>query len=136
MGLASQSSTIHFLAKAAPLFEEKRDVSVFTLLLDRKHPLFFHRPRAWTTLATDYHPRDPIERKDSNVFEEWLDGEEANCGGGILKVGDSRKTVFPVLDRNAPPNVRLCCRLTQRARQQCSQAPGALRQYLVCVPTC
>src|SRR5713226_9179766 len=47
---------------------------------------------------------------------------------------DSGKTIFPILDADAPPNVWLTCGELERAIEQPAQAFGALGKDLIGVP--
>ncbi len=71
--LTLELSTLGLLANSAPLLEEKWDTGVFTLLLNRKNPIFLHRPCAGSAFAAHYDPGDSIQRQLSKVFNQRFD---------------------------------------------------------------
>jgi hypothetical protein len=97
VGLAPKRPSRSLLAHTAPLFEEERNVSGFTLFANRKNPILFHRPRARSALAADDDPGDAIQRQLPDVFEKRFHGEETDRCGRCLKVRDSWETVPTIL---------------------------------------
>src|SRR5438067_11800395 len=78
VGLAGESSARFFLAPAAPLLEEERDIRGFALIADAQDPLRFHGPCSRAAFATDDDPIDSFKIQRAEIFQQRLDGKEAN----------------------------------------------------------
>jgi len=121
-------------ADAAPLFEEEGGFVFAALVAEGEDPVFLHGAGAGAAFAADDHPVDVAEIEFAEVFEERLDGEEADGGVGFLQVSDAGNAVFFVFDADAPPDVRLLCREFQFGIEQGAETLGALGQDLIRVP--
>jgi|ERR1700691_5826849 len=105
VGFAVQFSARTFLVEPAPLLEEERHVSSYTLVAYGDHPFPFHGSSTSSTLAADYDPVNASQLKPSYVFQQRLDGKETHRCWRRLQIWDSCQTVTLVLDADAPPNV-------------------------------
>src|SRR5690606_115832 len=106
VGAAVEEAAGLALLDVAPLLEEEGDLLGAALTADRAHPGLVHRAGAGAALAADDDPVDAGEVELAEVFEERLDGEEADRGRGVVELFDPGQAVLAILDAHAEPDLR------------------------------
>ena len=134
VGAAIQLSAVAALLHAAPLFKEEGDPFFLTLLLNGGDPLMLQRSGSWAAFATDDDPVDAGEVDGAEIFKKGLDGEELHGGSCPAKGIDAGQAMFFVFDRDAPPDVLRCGRISEATFEKLFQACGTLGKNLIGVP--
>ena len=88
-----------------PLLEVERDAGRLALVADRPGPIRVHGPSVRAALATYYCPIDSGQVELSEVFEQRLQGQEADRRRGLPQMDDA-VLAGPVLDAGANPDIR------------------------------
>src|ERR1019366_10508577 len=102
-----EQSAVFCFSHAAPLLKEKWHALHPALLPNGDNPLPLHRTRPRPTLATNNHPSHSRQVDFAKVFQQRLNGQEANLRGSLAKMIHSRQPMFPILNADAPPDIFL-----------------------------
>ena len=112
------------------MLEEEWDSRPLALVAEIAGPLGLHWAGSAAAFPSHDDPVDAVQTYRAEVFEEGLDGEEADSGRGLAQVSDAGEAVLAILHTDSPPDVRFARRKREVVRQEVSEALRALGEDL------